>query len=77
MYPRYARFPPNYFLYSFYVGGVIISDLKYEIRRRYSAPLIYGPVLVDANFATREEVYSLPYAMMAHSDIDMNYFFVS
>jgi hypothetical protein len=29
------------------------------------------------NFATREEVFSLPHAMMAHSDIGMNYFFVS
>ena len=32
---------------------------------------------VEAEFATREEVYSLPHAMMAHSDIGMNHFFVS
>ena len=72
-----CTFSPNYFLYSFYVGEVIISDLMYGVADDISVSHIPRYIPVEAVFGTREEVYSLPHAMMAHSDIGMNYFFVS
>ena len=57
----------------------IASDAA-QLRTTYIFPIsarIDEMTVYLTDFATREEVYSLAHAMMAHSDIGTNHFFVS